>query len=225
MRSRNHSALSLLPTSRDLFLAMLLVALSMAAMPAGASTCTGFSSVLTVPNSTTAIGTGPFGDVCVELNSSTSATITFTAATNYEFGDGSAAAVNVDATSYTPTFVSETGGSGNANFKEFDVSNANVDGHGTFNLILNNNNFGVAGPATEIVFDVSNDSGTWASAASVLTANGSGFDAVAHVRWALGPANANTGFAAEVVPEPASLMLLGMGVAGLATFGRKRIRS
>jgi hypothetical protein len=196
-------------------------------MPARAtSTCTGgFSSDLTVPNSVTAIGTGPFGDVCVILNTSTSATITFTAATNYQFGDGSAVGVNISAVSFTPTFVSETGGSGNANFANFDLSNANVDGHGTFNLILNNNNFGAAGPADTIVFDVSNDSGTWANAASVLTANGSGNDAVAHVRWALGPENANTGFVTEVVPEPSSLMLLCVGVVGLATLRRRRIHS
>src|SRR5215475_10794901 len=47
------------------------------------------------------IGSGPFGTVTVDLTSGTTATVTFTAAAGYVFGDGSIADVNVNAASWT----------------------------------------------------------------------------------------------------------------------------
>src|SRR5712691_10777748 len=45
--------------------------------------------------------TGPYGSVLVDLTSSTTADITFTAATGFLIGDGGTAGVNVNAGSWT----------------------------------------------------------------------------------------------------------------------------
>ena len=85
-----------------------------------------------------------------------------------------------------------------------------------------------------ISFDVTDTSGTWASASNVLTANSDGFDAAAHIFVTSSPANAAngaiaTGFAAESgavsTPEPSSLLLLGAGILVLAGLRKKMVAS
>ncbi|MGZ4821494.1 MAG: hypothetical protein ACXVZM_07795, partial [Terriglobales bacterium] len=145
-------------------------------------TCTaagGFESVLNVSQQTATGATNgtTFGEVCVNLTSSTTASITFTAAANYAFMDSSMADVQVNASSFTLGLpITESPHAGLAS----DGHSGNVSSWGVFNQTINN--FDGAGDAeTSVTFTLTNTSGTWASASSVLTDNGSGYDAAAHV--------------------------------------------
>jgi VPDSG-CTERM motif len=169
--------------------------------------------------------TGTFGTVDVSLSGQT-ATITFTAAAGYFFGDGSSAAVELNTDSFTESFVTE---SPSNNFKGFAL-NQQVDGFGNFDLALDQNNFKVK--LTSITFTVTNTSSTtpWLTDADVLAFNSGGWDAAAHIFCS---SCGLTGFAAEGTGTPppphtpdggATATLLGLGlaaVAGLrAKFGR-----
>jgi hypothetical protein len=169
--------------------------------------------------------TGNFGTVDVSLSGQT-ATITFTAAAGYFFGDGSSAAVELNTDSFTEAFVSESPSDNHKGFA-FDQ---NIDGFGNFDLALDQNNFKVK--LTSITFTVTNTSGTttWLTDADVLALNGpNGFDAAAHV---FSSSSGLTGFAAESpgtnphIPDGgATAALLGIGLAGLgglrSRFGKK----
>ena len=180
-----------------------------------------FMSTLTVSNLPPG-NPGPYGTVDVSLAGQT-ATITFTAASGYFFGDGSSAAVNLNTDSFTEAFVSENPSN---NFKAF-AFDQHVDGWGNLDLAVDQKNFAVK--LTSITFTVTNTDGAnpWASDADVLAFNTNGFDAAAHV---FSTSSGKTGFAAEgegnhQVPDGgATAVLLGLGLAGLAgiraRFGR-----
>ena len=172
--------------------------------------------------------TGPYALVTVNRTSSTTATITFTsdlAAGNiYLMGDGSSVAVNVNATSWTLGTI--TGSNAGTGFTPGPYSNGgsgNVDGFGVLNQTINSFD-GFSHSSDTISFTITNTSGTWANAASVLIANSQGALAAIHVFVTSSPANAAngaiaTGFAANggaTVPEPGVLTLL---FAGLVSFG------
>jgi hypothetical protein len=184
-----------------------------------------FISTLNVGNDAISGFPGPYGTVTVSLSGQV-ATITFSANTagGFWFIDGGAAAVQVNASSFTPNIVTD------ADFKQFD--SGNVDGFGSFNLVIDNNNASTL--VDTIVFTVENTSVTlWASASDVLAFNSGGgnpggpFDAAAHISV---PGGGVTGFAGEgpggvVTPDGgATAALLGLGLAGLAglraRFGR-----
>ena len=157
---------------------------------------------------------GPYGTVTIGLTGQV-ATITFKAATGFEFGDGQAVDVNVNSTDFTPAILVDPGFD---NFETF--ANNPVDGFGDFNLQLNNANFSVG--YTLFSFTVTNNSATlWGSATDVLTFNSSGFDAAAHVRPTVNNPQGQTGKAAESGPftnvpdSGATAMLLGLGLTGL----------
>jgi hypothetical protein len=141
--------------------------------------------------------------------------------------------VNVNATSFTEAFGSESrdGSALSGVFKDF--SSENTDGFGSFSLLLDNNYFSPGGRADTIVFSVTNTSGTWGSASDVLVANAGGFDAVAHMMALNGNpadcADCVTGFGAEggtaAVPEPRSygVLLIGLTVFSIVSFRRRRL--
>ncbi|SRR6266567_2760728 len=167
---------------------------------------------LTTGNSPS-LGTGPFGTVHVDLTSSTTATITFTAASGYQFIDGSAVAVNVNATSWTVSAFTSNGG------PVTDSGSQNVDGFGQFNQTGSQQN--ASNGATVISFTLTNTSGTWASATNVLAFNANHWLVAAHV-FVVG-SNGITGFVAGpkggTVPDGGTtVMLLGaaLGVLGMA---------
>jgi hypothetical protein len=171
-----------------------------------------FISTLNVSN-LPSFPSGNFGTVDVSLSGQT-ATITFTAASGFFFGDGSSAAVELNTDSFTEAFVSETPSN---NFMAF-AFDQQVDGWGEFDLALDQKNFAVK--LTSITFTVTNTGSTpWATDADVLAFNANGFDAAAHI---FATSTGNTGFAAEGpggghVPDGgATAALLGLGLAGLA---------
>jgi len=201
-----------------------------------------FPSTLTVTQDA-ALGTGPFGTVEVDLNSSTTATITFTAASGFYFIDSSIADLEVNAATFTVGGFSATlapGSTGSASNLSFGGS-GNVNGFGVFNLTINNKD-GTAQALTQVDFTVTDAFGTWASAADVLAMNPDGFDAAAHVLACSGAPTTSvandgcgtsppTGFVAEnapsgsgppPIPEPGTLFIFGSGLAGLALVRRYR---
>src|SRR2546430_17707944 len=103
------------------------------------------------------LGTGPFGTVTVSLTGGV-ATITFTAASGYLFVDGSAVAVNVNASSWTVGNITSNGN------PVSDSGSGNVDGFGSFNQTLSQQN--ASNGASVISFTLTG--GMWASASQVL---------------------------------------------------------
>ena len=178
--------------------------------------------------------TGPYASVLVNRTSTTTATITFTSLTNsgniYLMGDGSSVALNVNATTFTCGIV--TGSNAGTGFTPGPyttniVANQQVDGWGRFNFTIDSFD-GYTHSSDSISFTLTNTSGTWATASSVLVANANGALAAAHIFVTTSPANASnsaliTGFAANggAVNTPdggTTVMLLGaaLGALGIA---------
>jgi hypothetical protein len=197
-----------------------------------------FTSTLGSGNSAISGFAGPYATVDVALVNSTTATITFTSNTVngniYLMGDDGqgAVAVNVSASAFSVSGI--TGSNSGTGFTvgplTLNSGSTSMDGFGSFNLGIDDFD-GFTHSADTISFTVTNTSGTWASAADVLTANANGNDAAAHIFVTSSPANASntalaTGFAGEsaaVVPEPSSLILFGFGVLALGFAVRRQL--
>jgi len=182
---------------------------------------------LTVGNPPVAPFAGPYVDVLVDRSSATSAMITFTSLSNgsetFLLGDGSSAAVNVNAALWSVSALSGTNaGIGFAPGPFSDGGSGTVDGFGDFNQRIDIFD-GFTHTVNTLEFLLTNLSGAWGSAADVLAPNASGLLAAAHLFVAdcASAASCNqadgalaTGFAST--PEPASALLLGLGLLGLA---------
>jgi hypothetical protein len=202
-----------------------------------------FTSTITSGNDAISPYPGPYGTVTVDLTSSTTATVTFDSGSSggftYLFIDTNAADLNVNASTFTATFVSatgpSTGGFASPSFVKF--GSGNVDGQGSFNLTTTMFD-GTDHASTQIVLDLTNTSGTWASAADVLAATG--LDAAAHLvvfnsNSVVNGTQLATGFAGESGgsgassgslpgPEPSSLALIGSGLFGFGALLRRRLK-
>jgi hypothetical protein len=185
---------------------------------------------------------GPYGNVDVSLTDSTHATITFTSLSSapgngFMIGGGG---VNVNASSFAAGSFT-LGTTGTTGFLPGSVAtdfNKNQDGFGSFELIFNLSG-GYTTTANSIQFVLTDLSGTWSSAANVLTGNNDNNLVAAHIfvcgssPCAAGNNTGNTGFAtatADPVPaRPVPGPIFGGGLpgliaacAGLVAFARRR---
>jgi hypothetical protein len=189
-----------------------------------------FTFDLTIGNPAISGFPGPYATVLVNRTSTTTATITFTSLMNsghiYLFGAQGSVAVNVNASSFTlGPITGSNGGTGFSPGPYSDGGSGNEDGHGSFNQTINSFG-GYTHSSDTLSFTLSDTSGTWSSAANVLTANNNGFVAAAHIFVAQAPADASngalaTGYAAGI-PEPGTVGLIALGAVLLAGALRKR---
>jgi hypothetical protein len=213
------------------YIAPLLIALACVGLQQAKADSISFN--LSAGNSAISGYTGPYATVTVNRTSSTSATITFTSLTAsgnaYLMGDGGSVAVNVNATSWTLGTI--TGSNGGIGFLPGLYSNGgsgNEDGFGVLNQTINSFD-GFTHSSSTIRFTLTNTSGNWLTAASVLIANANGAMAAAHIFVTKLPLNAangafSTGFAANggaVVPDGGTtVMLLGAALGALGVVRR-----
>ncbi|SRR6266705_2831637 len=163
---------------------------------------------------------GPYATLEVNRTSTTTATITFTGINNgtdyFLLGGENVADVNVNATSWTITSISfaQLAGFGSVSSSVTSSGAGNVSTFGSFNQTTKAFD-GFTNSFSSISFVLTDTSGTWLNAGSVLANNGDEFFGAAHIFVCTDPCSSNqvetalTGFAA--VPAP----IVGAGLPGL----------
>jgi hypothetical protein len=178
-------------------------------------------------------GSGPYEQVTIDLTSSTTATVTFdsldTNGYTYLMSSNGAADINVNAASFTLSGLTFSNSiAGFTAGPVVDDGSKNISTFGTFNQTTKGG-AGFTNSSTEISFTLTDNSGTWSSAANVTTPNGDGQILAAHGFECKDPCTvdesaANTGYVsgAVPVPEPSSVSLIGALGVGLFGFSLAR---
>ncbi|HEY4831015.1 MAG TPA: PEP-CTERM sorting domain-containing protein [Waddliaceae bacterium] len=195
---------------------------------------------LITPNSDLTGFPSPYATVTVTTSgpNSNTATVMFSSDSTggflYLIGATNAADVNVNATSFTPSNAITTSLPG---FTPPSISfdnNRNVSSFGSFNLNLIFSD-GFTNSVNSVTFNLTDNSGTWASAANVLTDNNSGNLAAMHAlvcsssSCTVGGGAITTGFVSGqqvATPEPGTWLLMGsslMGMYALTALKKRRV--
>ena len=179
---------------------------------------------ITVPDSALLPYPGPYANVLVDRTDPTHATITMTALTPFAIGDGRSFDLNPNG---PVTWSGLTSG-----FSLHVAPPPNVaPGFGDFILLFDDGN-GFSSPKFIVSVMLALTSGTWSTASNVLSPNIEGFVLAAHIGVPSPPAPPGestypvTGWAGngQPIPEPATMLLLGSGLIGLAGLARKRFK-
>jgi hypothetical protein len=177
------------------------------------------SAQLTIPNSVAALGAGPFANITYTLSGSLIHVSVTTIGSYSMFGNGAGNGM------FGFNVVGSTTGLAIQNCVQCTGANGgNFDGFGSFEGSVEG---GTPPGVTSFSFDVFRNDG-FTNANQLFENNATGFAFAGHIFNPNGPAGNQTGFAANggpsQVPEPASMLLLGSGLAGVAAGLRKRRR-
>ena len=185
---------------------------------------------LNASNDTPTSGAGPYAQVDIHLVDSTHATATFTRIGSFVFGE---MGLDINAALFGISDLAFTKNAGDTKTPSYSINlGGKVGGVGNFALDYVSNPSGFSDSVTAASFLITDKSGTWADAAHVL--NSAVPEAAVHAFtstggsfFASGGPSVNCPDCSPTpvivdAPEPVSMAVLGVGMAGLGYVRRQR---
>ena len=175
-------------------------------------------------------GPGPYAQVEIHLIDATHATAMFSGLNSFSFGE---MGLDINASSFAVSGLTFTLAPGVTKTPDYTaVMGGKVGSIGNFALDYTDNPNGASDAVSSASFTIHNTSGTWASETNVLTSAVP--EAATHSFWTNGNSffasggpsvicpTCGPGTTGAPVPEPVSMAVLGVGMAGLGYVRRQR---